>query len=67
MKKENNLITVFILSVLSLIVSIYFDLDSYLVMTSIIMILSSSFTYYIKRRIRNENRRIDSGNERKGV
>ena len=67
MKKENNLITVFILSVLSLIVSIYFDLDSYSVMTSIIMILSSSFTYYIKRRIRNENRRIDSGNERKGV
>lgn len=67
MKKENNLITVFILSVLSLIVSIYFDLDSYLVMTSIIMILSSAFTYYIKRRIRNENRRIDSGNERKGV
>lgn len=67
MKKENNLITVFILSVLSLIVSIYFDLDSYSVMTSIIMILSSSFTYYIKRKIRNENRRIDSGNERKGV
>ena len=67
MKKENNLITVFILSVLSLIVSIYFDLDSYSVMTSIIMILSSAFTYYIKRRIRNENRRIDSGNERKGV
>ena len=67
MKKENNLITVFILSVLSLIVSIYFDLDSYSFMTSIIMILSSAFTYYIKRRIRNENRRIDSGNERKGV
>ena len=67
MKKENNLITVFILSVLSLIVSIYFDLDSYSFMTSIIMILSSSFTYYIKRRIRNENRRIDNGNERKGV
>ena len=67
MKKENNLITIFILSVLSLIVSIYFDLDSYSVMTSIIMILSSAFTYYIKRRIRNENRRIDSGNERKGV
>ena len=67
MKKENNLIAVFILSVLSLIVSIYFDLDSYSVMTSIIMILSSAFTYYIKRRIRNENRRIDSGNERKGV
>ena len=67
MKKENNLITVFILSVLSLIVSIYFDLDSYSVMSSIIMILSSAFTYYIKRRIRNENRRIDSGNERKGV
>ena len=67
MKKENNLITVFILSVLSLIVSIYFDLDSYSVMTSIIMILSSGFAYYIKRRIQNENRRIDSGNERKGV
>ena len=67
MKKENNLITVFILSVLSLIVSIYFDLDSYSVMSSIIMILSSAFTYYIKRRIRNENRRIDSGNERKVV
>ena len=67
MKKENNLITVFILSVLSLIVAIYFNLDSYSVMTSIIMILSSAFTYYIKRRIRNENRRIDSGNERKGV
>ncbi len=67
MKKENNLITVFILSVLSLIVSIYFDLDSYSVMTSIIMILSSAFTYYIKRRIRNENRRIDSGNERESV
>ena len=67
MKKENNLIAVFILSVLSLIVSIYFDLDSYSVMTSIIMILSSGFTYYIKRRIRNENRRIDSGNERESV
>ena len=67
MKKENNLITVFILSVLSLIVSIYFDLDSYSIMTSIIMILSSAFTYYIKRRIRNENRRIDSGNERESV
>lgn len=67
MKKYNNLIAVFVLSVLSLIVSIYFDLDSYSVMTSIIMILSSGFTYYIKRRIRNENRRIDSGNERKGV
>ena len=67
MKKENNLITVFILSALSLIVSIYFDLDSYSVMTSIIMILSSGFAYYIKRRIQNENRRIDSGNERKGV
>ena len=67
MKKENNLITVFILSVLSLIVAIYFKLDSYSFMTSIIMILSSSYTYYIKRRIRNENRRIDSGNERKGV
>ncbi len=67
MKKENNLITVFILSVLSLIVAIYFNLDSYSFMTSIIMILSSAFTYYIKRRIRNENRRIDSGNERKGV
>lgn len=67
MKKENNLITVFILSVLSLIVAIYFNLDSYSFMTSIIMILSSSFTYYIKRRIRNENRRIDSSNERKGV
>ena len=67
MKKENNLITVFILSVLSLIVAIYFNLDSYLFMTSIIMILSSGFTYYIKRRIQNENRRIDSGNERKGV
>ena len=67
MKKENNLITVFILSVLSLIVAIYFNLDSYLFMTSIIMILSSAFTYYIKRRIQNENRRIDSGNERKGV
>ena len=67
MKKENNLITVFILSVLSLIVAIYFNLDSYSFMTSIIMILSSSFTYYIKRRIRNENRRIDSSNERKDV
>ena len=67
MKKENNLITVFILSVLSLIVAIYFNLDSYSFMTSIIMILSSAFTYYIKRRIRNENRRIDSGNERKDV
>lgn len=67
MKKENNLITVFILSVLSLIVAIYFNLDSYSFMTSIIMILSSAFTYYIKRRIQNENRRIDSGNERKGV
>ena len=67
MKKENNLIMVFILSVLSLIVAIYFNLDSYSFMTSIIMILSSSFTYYIKRRIRNENRRIDSGNERKDV
>lgn len=67
MKKENNLITVFILSVLSLIVSIYFDLDSYSVMTSIIMILSSAFTYYIKRKIQNENRRIDSGNKRKDV
>ena len=67
MKKENNLIAVFILSVLSLIVSIYFDLDSYSVMTSIIMILSSAFTYYTKRRIRNENRRIDNGNERESV
>ena len=67
MKKENNLITVFILSVLSLIVSIYFNLDSYSFMTSIIMILSSGFTYYVKRRIQNENRRIDSGNERKDV
>ena len=67
MKKENNLIAVFILSILSLIVAIYFNLDSYSVMTSIIMILSSAFTYYIKRRIRNENRRIDSGNERKDV
>ena len=67
MKKENNLITVFILSVLSLIVAIYFELDLYLVITSIIMILSSAFTYYIKRRIRNENRRIDSGNERESV
>ena len=67
MKKENNLITVFILSVLSLIVAIYFELDLYLVITSIIMILSSGFAYYIKRRIRNENRRIDSGNERESV
>ena len=67
MKKENNLIAVFILSILSLIVAIYFNLDSYSVMTSIIMILSSAFTYYIKRKIRNENRRIDSGNERKSV
>lgn len=67
MKKENNLIAIFILSVLSLIVAIYFNLDSYSVMTSIIMILSSAFTYYIKRKIRNENRRIDSGNERKSV
>lgn len=67
MKKENNLIAVFILSLLSLIVAIYFNLDSYSVMTSIIMILSSAFTYYIKRKIRNENRRIDSGNERESV
>lgn len=67
MKKDNNLIAVFILSVLSLIVAIYFNLDSYSVMTSIIMILSSAFTYYTKRRIRNENRRIDSGNEREIV
>lgn len=67
MKKENNLIAVFILSILSLIVAIYFNLDSYSVMTSIIMILSSAFTYYIKRRIQNENRRIDSGNERESV
>ena len=67
MKKENNLIAVFILSILSLIVAIYFNLDSYSVMTSVIMILSSAFTYYIKRRIRNENRRIDSGNERESV
>lgn len=67
MKKDNNLIAVFILSILSLIVAIYFNLDSYSVMTSIIMILSSAFTYYIKRRIRNENRRIDSGNERESV
>lgn len=67
MKKESNLIAVFILSLLSLIVAIYFNLDSYLVMTSIIMILSSAFTYYIKRKIRNENRRIDSGNERESV
>lgn len=67
MKKENNLITVFILSVLSLMVAIYFELDLYLVITSIIMILSSAFAYYTKRRIRNENRRIDSGNERESV
>ena len=67
MKKENNLIAVFILSILSLIVSICFNLDLYSVTTSIIMILSSAFTYYIKRRIRNENRRIDSGNERESV
>ena len=67
MKKENNLIAVFILSILSLIVAIYFNLDLYSVTTSIIMILSSAFTYYIKRRIRNENRRIDSGNERENV
>lgn len=67
MKKENNLIAVFILSILSLIVAIYFNLDSYSVTTSIIMILSSAFTYYIKRRIRNENRRIDSSNERESV
>ena len=67
MKKENNLITVFILSVLSLIVAIYFNLDSYSFMSSIIMILSSAFTYYIKRRIRNENRRIDNGDKRKVV
>lgn len=67
MKKESNLIAVFILSLLSLIVAIYFNLDSYSVMTSIIMILSSAFTYYIKRKIRNENRRIDSGNERESV
>lgn len=67
MKKENNLIAVFILSILSLIVAIYFNLDLYSVTTSIIMILSSAFTYYIKRRIRNENRRIDSGNERESV
>ena len=67
MKKESNLIAVFILSLLSLIVAIYFNLDSYSVMTSIIMILSSAFTYYIKRRIQNENRRIDSGNERESV
>ena len=67
MKKEKNLIAVFILSILSLIVAIYFNLDSYSVMTSIIMILSSAFTYYIKRRIRNENRRIDSDNERESV
>ena len=67
MKKENNLIAVFILSILSLIVAIYFNLDSYSITTSIIMILSSAFTYYIKRKIRNENRRIDSGNERESV
>ena len=67
MKKENNVIAVFILRILSLIVAIYFNLDSYSVMTSVIMILSSAFTYYIKRRIRNENRRIDSGNERESV
>lgn len=67
MKKENNLIAVFILSILSLIVAIYFNLDSYSVTTSIIMILSSAFTYYTKRRIRNENRRIDSSNERESV
>ena len=67
MKKENNLITVFILSVLSLIVSIYFNLDSYSFMTSIIMILSSGFTYYVERRIQNEYRRIDSGNKREDV
>ena len=67
MKKENNLITVFILSVLSLIVAIYFNLDSYSFMTSIIMMLSSAFTYYIKRRIQNENRRIDNGDKRKDV
>ena len=67
MKKENNLIAVFILSILSLIVAIYFNLDSYSVMASIIMILSSAFTYYIKRRIQNENRRIDNGDKRKGV
>lgn len=67
MKKENNLIAVFILSLLSLIVAIYFNLGSYSIMTSIIMILSSAFTYYIKRKIRNENRRIDSGNERESV
>lgn len=67
MKKENNLIAVFILSILSLIVAIYFNLDSYSVTTSVIMILSSTFAYYTKRRIRNENRRIDSGNERESV
>lgn len=67
MKKENNLITVFILSVLSLIVAIFFNLDSYAFMTSIIMILTSAFTYYTKRRIRDENRRINSGNERENV
>ena len=67
MKKENNLIAVFILSILSLIVAIYFNLDSYSLTTSIIMILSSAFTYYTKRRIRNENRRINNGNERESV
>ena len=67
MKKENNLIAVFILSILSLIVAIYFNLDSYSVTTSVIMILSSTFAYYTKRRIRNENRRIDSSNERESV
>ena len=67
MKKDNNLIAVFILSILSLIVAIYFNLDSYSVTTSVIMILSSTFAYYTKRRIRNENRRIDSGNERESV
>lgn len=67
MKKENNLIAVFILSILSLIVAIYFNLDSYSFTTSIIMILSSAFTYYTKRRIRNENRRINNGNERESV
>ena len=67
MKKENNLIAVFILSILSLIVAIYFNLDSYSLTTSIIMILSSAFIYYTKRRIRNENRRINNGNERESV
>ena len=67
MKKENNLIAVFILSILSLIVAIYFNLDLYSVTTSVIMILSLTFAYYTKRRIRNENRRIDSGNERESV